>query len=216
MEELALQVSKTARILRSQINSECKATIFGFHGYGQSADDLWEAFSPQLNPEFEWIFPEALNVFYPKGLYGKTGNSWMTSKFRLHEIEDYRNYIRQVAELKLLKGRPSVWLGFSQGVTTLLRALETIPGNHFPGLVICIAGSLPSEWNNKWPESLKVPKLVFLRGDKDQLISKNQVQRTLNELNVHFNYQEFQGKHELNDEALSLIIQNVNTFLLGN
>lgn len=213
MEELALQVSKTARVLRSEYSPGCKATIFGFHGYGQSADDLWEAFSPHFNVEFEWIFPEALNVFYPKGLYGKTGNSWMTSKFRLHEIEDYRNYIRQVAELKLLKGKPSVWLGFSQGVTTLLRALETLPDNHFPDLVICIAGSLPSEWQNSWPESLKVPKLVFLRGDKDQLISKNQVQRSLNELNVDFNYQEFHGKHELNDEALSLIIHNVNTLL---
>lgn len=211
MEELALRVQKTARVLRLKPeNYPAKVQVLLLHGYGQSAEDMLNPFHSIISDAFCYLVPEGLNAFYPKGLGGKTGNSWMTSKFRLAEIQDYLGYLNQVIQLDAEFSGKRVWIGFSQGVTTMFRLLKQCAPQNFPDMVIPIAGGLPAEWEGKWPQELSKPILTGFCGDEDGLVRLDDFQEGLEALKVNASCFSFKGKHEVNAHLAQLIHQEIN------
>lgn len=118
------------------------------HGFGQLASDFLAPFAPIATDGRAIIAPEALNRFYREkesssGHAGRpVGATWMTREDRQAEIADYVAYLDTVA-LQLGRGRPLTVLGFSQGVSTLMRwvALGSTP----VARVIAWAGELPAD-----------------------------------------------------------------------
>lgn len=214
MEEIALRVQKTARVIRLKPDGyPAGVQVLLLHGYGQSAEDILSPFQSLNSDSFCFVVPEGLNAFYPKGLGGRTGNSWMTSKFRLAEIQDYLAYLNQVLQMDDEFSGKRVWIGFSQGVTTMFRLLNQCAPQNFPDMVIPIAGGLPAEWNGIWPQELSVPILTGFCGDEDGLVKIDEFQKGLDSLNVNASCFSFKGKHEVNAHLAQLIQQEINNRL---
>jgi predicted esterase len=116
------------------------------HGYGQLAKYFIQRFE-FLDPELHYVIvPEGLNRFYFEGVNERPVTSWMTREDRLDEIADY------VGFLELLRKKLSwdktldvqiIYLGFSQGVSTLIRWLTNIhpPCDH----LLLWAGMMPDD-----------------------------------------------------------------------
>lgn len=94
------------------------------HGYGQLGKYFIQKFE-FLDPEEHYVVvPEALNRFYLEGVNERPVASWMTKEDRLDEIADYILFLEQLREKLSWDKNPDVqliYLGFSQGVTTLIR-----------------------------------------------------------------------------------------------
>jgi len=116
------------------------------HGYGQLGKYFIQRFE-FLNPEEHFVIvPEGLNRFYFEGVNERPVASWMTREDRLDEIADY------VGFLELLRKKIGwdknydaevIYLGFSQGVSTLIRWMTNIhqPCDH----LLLWAGMLPDD-----------------------------------------------------------------------
>ena len=73
------------------------------------------------------VAPEAMNRFYANGFGGDVVASWMTSRDRLDEIDDFNGYLSNLYskyEGQLSDECKKIVFGFSQGGTTLFRWLN--------------------------------------------------------------------------------------------
>lgn len=118
------------------------------HGFGQLAADFLLPFAAIAGPTRAIVAPEALNKFYHVSRATgqregqRVGATWMTREDRDAEIADYVTYLDGVAET-FGRGRPLTVLGFSQGVSTLMRWI--VRGAHPVARVIVWAGEIPAD-----------------------------------------------------------------------
>ena len=148
MQEHRIAVTRTARVQSVGDLDNARELWVVIHGFGQLAADFVTPFTAIAGPDRAIIAPEALNRFYREkessaGHAGRpVGATWMTREDRQAEIADYVAYLDTVA-LQLGRGRPLTVLGFSQGVSTLMRwvALGSTP----VARVIAWAGELPAD-----------------------------------------------------------------------
>lgn len=183
------------------------------HGYGQLASDFIKDFS-QLDDSTNFVLaPEGLSRFYWKGFSGRIAASWMTSKDRLDEIEDYTNLIRGLYdEYRVQMPNAKIILfGFSQGCATQLRwIMKELP--HFHTLVIW-SGLMPDDLDYS-PQSkyLNEKELYFAFGDEDPLLNEAYViaQKELIETNgLKITYFPFKGKHRVEREPFAEFIEKL-------
>lgn len=205
METHSLEVTRTARIYTLGTLTEKTENIWiVLHGYAMLAQYFIQKFD-QLDPEKNFIIaPEGLSRLYQNGLNGRIGASWMTAEDRLNEIKDYTLYLDKVYQTYVephTNNRKIIGLGFSQGVSTLLRWLNSKQYNFHH--IIAWAGSIPNDvlenyslWNNT---------VQIYYGTEDPLLSKEQVVDYLKNLDNHqISYQviEYQGGHTLIKEEV--------------
>lgn len=151
------------------------------HGYGQQAAQFIRKFDG-LDPARHFVVaPEGLNRFYFEGLNERPVSTWMTRQDRLDEIADYVLFLEQVrAKVGWEKqaGIQVILLGFSQGVSTLVRWMH----NARPRVDHLVL------WAGGWPEDMDIassrayfndiPCTYFL-GRQDQYISIEKVRARL-------------------------------------
>lgn len=116
------------------------------HGYGQLASHFIHKFRDLQGPHTLIIAPEGLSRFYFGGVVGPVGASWMTSADRLSEIHDYCNWLDALYDRYTSQLSPEVhitFLGFSQGVATVLRWMHA--RQRRVDRVIAWAGTLPED-----------------------------------------------------------------------
>lgn len=123
-----IKTNKTARFSTyGNLNNRTKYFWFMLHGSNMLCEQMLHKFR-DYDPELHFIVaPEGLNRFYANGFSGEVVSSWMTSRDRLQEIEDFSNYLSTLytkITLKLDKSCKRIILGFSQGGTTAYRWLH--------------------------------------------------------------------------------------------
>ncbi|MDX2000930.1 MAG: hypothetical protein SFW35_00730 [Chitinophagales bacterium] len=208
MTEHYLQVKRTARfVLLGDPSERTEKLIIACHGYAQLARYFVRNFDPLLDNSTVIAAPEALSRFYTDGFFGKVGATWMTKEDREHEIEDYIGYLDTFySHLIALMPQAAVHLvGFSQGCATISRWVQYSAPN-FSGMYL-IGGDLPTDidWL-KLKGILEGKALHLINGTNDPLIQPEQVTITKNKLNdsgIQFTEHWFEGKHEVNADALA-------------
>ncbi|MBK6489742.1 MAG: esterase [Gemmatimonadetes bacterium] len=149
MREHRIQTARSARVQSLGDVDGAQEVWLVIHGYGQLASDFIAPFDAIAGPGRAVLAPEALNRFYREREGGAGGHAgrpvgatWMTREDREADIADYVAYLDTVAA-ELARGRPLTVLGFSQGVSTLLRwvALGATPVQR----VVAWAGELPAD-----------------------------------------------------------------------
>ncbi len=191
------------RIYRRPSNGDrAKLLLIGFHGYGESAEDLMNelALIPGSN---NWTLAcvQGLHPFYNRRT-GAVVASWMTRQDRLQAIEDNLGYVSTAVErLKAVEdpGIPTAYVGFSQGTAMAYRAAAGVSSSCHG--VIALGGDVPPELAEA---DLKgFPPVLIGWGSKDPWYGEAELQKDLDLLSVQDVVCEsarFSGGHEWTDQ----------------
>jgi predicted esterase len=185
------------------------------HGYGQLAAEFLLPFAAVADETRAVVAPEALNKFYKEANGTATGGrrtvgaTWMTREDRDAEIADYVSYLDAVAE-HFARGRPLTVLGFSQGVSTLMRWIAR--GAHPVARVIIWAGEIPADVDlaasrDRFPAD-GVDVVIGSVDEYATWINLDDVKRRLDDAQIPVQVRIFDGGHRLDRVTLlSLISQ---------
>lgn len=179
-----------------------------FHGYGQLVKYFIQKFQ-HLDPDVHYVLaPEGLNRFYFEGLQDKPVATWMTREDRLDEIADYVGFIealRTKTGWERIKDAKIIYLGFSQGVTTMHRWMHnTLPKADY---LLMWAGSLAHDLNPLASKAYfeKLPTWYFV-GNKDPYVTPQVIEKRSAEFAVfglHPELVTFEGDHRIYTEVLN-------------
>jgi len=202
-----LEVKKKAHFYTSgKISNNTKYLWIVCHGYGQLASDFIEKFEV-LGEEHFVVAPEGLSRFYWKGFSGRIAASWMTSKDRLDEIEDYSNMISTLYDThreQLPDDVKIVLLGFSQGCATVIRWMM----KRFPDFdtLIMYAGLFPEDLDySQHLDYFNAKQIHFVYGDEDQFLNEAYIiaqKEFIETTGFKASYIPFKGKHEVVGDVL--------------
>lgn len=175
------------------------------HGYSMLAQYFIAKFD-HLDLERNFIIaPEGLSRFYQNGFSGRVGASWMTSHERESEIKDYIQYLNDVHRQFVAPNTPQVntiALGFSQGVSTLLRWLNN--QNYTYNHIIAWAGSLPEDVLDNY--LIRTSTLQLCYGTEDPFFSAEvvkKVKESLNQRDINSTTTIYNGAHTLIRELIN-------------
>jgi predicted esterase len=157
------------------------------------------------------VAPEGLSRQYTKGFGGEAVATWMTSRDRLNEIEDFSNYLTKLYQYffnqipaKCIK----VVLGFSQGGTTLFRWLHHSQIN--VDIIIAYSCSIPEDIDlSKSKTFLNGIKIIYTYGTDDEFLSKKRLEKiySISESNkLDIKYLPYAGGHKVNKAQLQYIL----------
>jgi predicted esterase len=215
IQDFRLSTPRTARFFRWGEPSGSTTDIWVlFHGYGQSAFHFLKKFGSLAGPETVLYAPEGLSRFYLKGFDGRVGASWMTREERLDEIADQVTYIdRLLEEINPAPGIRINLLGFSQGAAVASRWQQQsrLAIHHF---VLWGAG-LPIEFTADMEQKLSICNTLFMLGDADEFLSSEVLREHFSRLDLmNFRHRrlQYQGGHEITQEALEMMKKELNTF----
>lgn len=175
--------------------------IIAIHGYAQLAGDFIKDFNELSEVGFHVFAPEALSKFYNKER--KPVANWMTSHEREDEIQDYVVYIESVVQkIKLdYPSTPIHLVGFSQGVSTLLRWY--LKSTILAESIHLIAGSIPEEYQLNISVAGQINNCFYYHGTEDRLVPATKIQIYLTQLRKiapQFQFVKFKGSHEVPKE----------------
>ncbi len=213
MQKHYLSVSKTARYFtQGTLTDSTKYIWIVIHGYAQTAEAFLNSFE-SLGDEHFVIAPEGLNRFYSRGFSGSPVASWMTSLEREHEIADYTHYLNTLVEALQLTSftkAKHIVLGFSQGVSTQTRFINQ--SNYPIDYAVMIAGEIGKEFQEVLPPKLATQKSLYLVGDQEQIIKPEKIEaHQLLFANANCVFKTFEGKHEVNENAVAAILANLES-----
>lgn len=209
MEVHSLEVTRTARIYTLGTLTEKTENIWiALHGYAMLAEYFIQKFD-QLDLEKNFIIaPEGLSRLYQNGLNGRIGASWMTAEDRLNEIKDYTLYLDKVYQNYIAPhtaNRQLFGLGFSQGVSTLLRWLNK--GQYNFHHIIAWAGSIPNDVLENYRLGDNTIHIYY--GTEDPLLSQEQIKgylKNLDKYRIPYQVTEYQGGHTLIKEKVQELL----------
>ena len=177
------------------------------HGYGQLGKYFIQKFE-FLDPAAHFVIvPEGLNRFY----YGDTNDrplaSWMTKEDRLDEIADYVQFLELLRNKIGWDKNPSVqviYLGFSQGVNTLIRWMANI--HQRCDHLLLWAGSLPEDMLLEQHQSYfgKIYVHYFI-GKSDPYFNQNrtaEIELVATRAGINAKVQWFDGDHKVDETVL--------------
>ncbi len=196
VETSLIETTIHGRVLTRRCPSDPAGTIVGFHGYGENCEaSLAELGQLRAVDDWDLIAVNALNRFYTS--QGDVVGSWMTREDRKQMISDNRAYVSEVVG-KLVRARPLVLVGFSQGVAMAYRAGAL--GDIAADGVVALAGDLPPDVE----EGVQVgyPPVLIARGDAETWYDAEHAARdaaTLRRAGVTVQTYEFDGGHEWTD-----------------
>lgn len=183
------------------------------HGYGQLAKFFIQKFE-FLDPARHFVIvPEGLNRFYLEGLNERPVASWMTREDRLDEIADYILFLEALRKKTGWDHDPQVkvvGLGFSQGVSTLMRWIhdQTPRVDH----LLLWAGGMPDDilYQHRQTYFRNLDVHYFL-GDTDPYIRKEQFeekQSLLATYGINARLHMFAGDHRVDERVLETWVSN--------
>ncbi len=183
------------------------------HGYGHLASDFLKDFAMLDTDEHFVLAPEGLSRFYWKGFSGRIAASWMTSKDRLDEIDDYTNLIRGLYDeyRSQMKNAKIILLGFSQGCATQMRwIINELPA--FDALVMW-AGLFPEDIDyTPHLDYLNDKEMYFYYGDEDQFLNEAYIiaqKEFMKNKGLNVQTIPFEGKHKVEEKALEDLVKKL-------
>ncbi len=216
IQEHHLSVRRTARYYTyGELSPKTRHIWLVCHGYGQAAAGFIRSFRC-LPPDTHYVIaPEALSRFYWKDFTGPIVASWMTAEDRVHEIQDYIQYLDQLYK-HITENIPSNncsinVLGFSQGATTVSRWIGQ--GEAKPDHLLFWAGAIAHDLDwQRAASKFKQMKLWLCIGTNDEYIKAPQIeaQKTvLQEQTVPFKLVLFDGKHAIHQPTLLALLPDL-------
>jgi len=179
------------------------------HGYGQLGKYFVQRFE-FLDPRTHFVIaPEGLNRFYFEGVNERPVASWMTREDRLDEIADLIGFLELLRAKIRWDKNPEVkviYLGFSQGVTTLLRWLHDIaPRADF---LLLWAGGLPDDlyFGRRKEYFHQIPAHYFV-GDKDPYFNPDTLEEKkwlVDAIGLNLILHHYPGTHKVDRDALGI------------
>lgn len=206
MKENHIVVNKTARFFTlGELGAETKNVFIVLHGWGMDVKSFLSSFEALKEDDNFFVAPEALNRFYVKGSGGQVGATWMTKEDRLNEIKDYLQYLDDLYELFDFEKFPHLHitaLGFSQGASTVTRWVNSTI--HKIDRLIVYAGEVAPELLPLSETSgLKRTNNIFICGKNDEFFTPPLVDKMKQAYaGLNFTEIEFEGRHEINIQAL--------------
>ncbi len=190
-----------------KLTSETRFVWVCLHGYGQLGKYFIQRFE-FLDPNKHYVIvPEGLNRFYFEGVNERPVASWMTREDRLDEIADFILFLEALRHKISWDKHPDIkviFLGFSQGVTTLLRWLHDIgPRADF---LLMWAGGLPDDlfFERRKEYFGKISSHYFV-GDKDPYFAPGLVmdkKHLMDDIGLEISLHEFSGTHKVDEATL--------------
>lgn len=153
------------------------------------------------------IVPEGLNRFYFEGVSERPVASWMTREDRLDEIADYVQFLESLRAKVGWDKNPDVkiiYLGFSQGVNTLMRWLMNV--HQRCDHLVFWAGAIPDDvlYTNHQAYLSSIPVHYFIGKDdpyfKEQQI--NEIQKLIDRAGLKVTLNKFDGDHKVDENVL--------------
>lgn len=207
-----LTVSRTAHVFTYGNKDTAKVAVLVCHGYAHLADRIIQKFSNIPEEDIYVVSPEGLSMFYWKGMSKDPVASWMTSRNRLDEIEDFSNYLTQVysAYLSSFEGKV-VLMGFSQGCATIWRWQHKAPV-HYDSMINW-AGWIPEDVDlSHTLDHLSEPIVHVVVGDQDEYLTDERME-ALNSIieknKIPAVHHRFEGKHQVDRTLLESIIKSI-------
>ncbi|SDJ96373.1 Predicted esterase [Catalinimonas alkaloidigena] len=207
-----LAVTKTARYTTlGSLSDQTQEVWFVCHGYGQLAPYFIRHFQALDDGTRFIVAPEALSRFYLEGVSGRVGATWMTREDRLHDIQDYTQYLTSLYK-HLLEGLSVstriTLLGFSQGAATACRWVAT--GQVHVDRLILWAGQFPPDIDMMpAPEALEGKELVLVTGRTDAYITPEVLQEQhalLERRGLPYRHIWFSGGHTIDADTLCTLV----------
>ncbi|MCB0689430.1 MAG: alpha/beta hydrolase [Saprospiraceae bacterium] len=216
-EKHSLKVERTAHYFTlGEIGRDTKFVWLACHGYGQTADKFIRKFDGLNSNEHFIIAPEGLSKFYWPGVGGIPVASWMTSRDRLMEIEDYVHYLDTLFNIysnAYHSKTQFVFFGFSQGCATILRYLA-----HFQprfSHIILWAGSFPRDIDYRNLQTyFQQGDLHLIYGTQDQYVtteSLDQEKLFLQNQSLTLKTHNFDGDHRVDKKVLMAYLNKILT-----
>lgn len=184
-----------------------KTTWMLLHGYGQLAQDFQVNFEPCLSSGIRCIYPEGLSSFYSSMKHGQVGASWMTKEDRLVAISNAQNYLKKVVEDSY---SPELLLGFSQGAEMASRLSVVL---NTKTLVLWGGKLAPEVLEGEKLERMRKMKIYSLQGHHDHIYTQERHERdrqSYAELGLQLEVIDFEGGHEINQDALHELCERVS------
>lgn len=162
----------------------------------------------ELDAEKNYIIaPQAPAKYYQTKAFRYVGASWLTKENKATEIENVLNYLDAVYEKENLAGKKIILLGYSQGVSMVMRWLQR--RNLTCAHLILHSGSIPDEFTAEDFQEKIQTKVHLVYGNSDEYIHSEKLDLQFRlakklfdgKLDIH----EFDGKHEVSREILQKI-----------
>lgn len=189
------------------LTGDTKYVWICLHGYGQLAKYFIQKFT-FLDPQSHFVVaPEGLNRFYFEGVNERPVATWMTREDRLDEIADFVLFLNLLREKIGWDKNPNtkvIYLGFSQGVTTLLRWLEdAAPRANY---LLLWAGGIPDDISFAYRKSYfqQISSHYFV-GDKDPYFDTTLIKDKkpmLEAIGLSTELHSFSGSHTVDEVTL--------------
>ncbi len=200
-----LIVNRTAHFYNEPAEGPAKGIVVAIHGYAQLAGDFIKDFKEFSALGYEVYAPEAFSKFYNRKQ--KPIASWMTSYEREDEIHDYNEYLETLVNIiaKKYVNVPIHLIGFSQGVSTLLRWYAF--SKKIAASLHLIAGSIPLDLTQDNSTQLFANKYYYYHGTNDRLVQEKQIYVYLNQLKtigIDYTKISFVGRHEVPKELFEV------------
>lgn len=209
-----ITVSKQAKyVTYGHLSSKTKYFWFVLHGSHMICEQMIYKFN-DFNPDTHFVVaPEGLSRQYLKGFSGDVVASWMTSRDRLIEIEDFSNYLTKLFqhfENKIPQNCNKIALGFSQGGTTLFRWLHH--SNISFNYLIAYSCFIPEDIDlTKSKTSLNDMNLFYTYGTEDEFLNVQilkAIHSVIDENNLNINHLPYYGKHKIDKDQLQFIFSS--------
>lgn len=207
-----LTVNRTAQIYTYGNKAHAKVAVIVCHGYAHLADRIIQKFNNIDQDDIYVVAPQGLSVFYWKGMNEDPVASWMTSKDRLDEIEDFSNYLSKVYNhyLSDFEGK-IVLMGFSQGCATVWRWQKNNPVQYHS--MINWAGWIPEDIDlSQSMNHLTSPIVHVAIGDQDQYLTEERIEemkKIITKNNIPAVHYRFEGKHQVDRQLLESILSKI-------
>lgn len=179
---------------------------FCLHGSKMRCEQVLYKFSDFDPDEHYVVAPEGMNRFYEKGFGGEVVASWMTSRDRLLEIEDFSLYLSSLykQELSKVSGAKRICFGFSQGGTTLYRWLhnQSVELDAMIGYACWIPEDIDLK---KSKTDLGKLKLLYTYGVEDPFLTEDRikaVQSIIAKNDLEIDILAFKGGHRIEKSCL--------------
>lgn len=220
MRVASLQVSRTARYCVLGALDQCTSLWTCIHGYGQLADTFIDDMAAIGTSERALVAPEALSRFYLSGSRGSVGASWMTSRERTSEIEDYTRYLDalrdEVVGMQQADGAPlHIAFGFSQGAATVTRWLART--SRRTDAIVLWGGRVAHDIDESGMDRLRsINHRYLVFGDADRYADESRIAEEIQRLNQHslpFELIRFSGGHMIVPEVLASVAEQVEAKL---
>lgn len=209
IEESKIKVSRTASVYSSEVEGNAARQWYCCHGYGQLASNMIQKFDRRIAKGELVVCPEGPNRFYWKGVRGNPVATWMTSRYRLEDINDNNQFLSDVYADRISADAQKVILGFSQGGTTLWRWIHERQPDF--DVFINYAGWIPEDIELKsLQQYLSDKQLIFVYGEQDEYLTIQRIdalEMVIKRSGLNIEIMKTKGDHSIDRDVIDKIAQ---------